>query len=311
MKSTRVLTEGAVLLAIYAVLLGLSLYLPVVGPFLIVMLPVPFVVYVVRHDLKAGIFFGLLALVITALIGTVLSLPATFLFGSAGLVMGYLYKKEQSAFSVLIGGTLAYIAGLVLTYALSTLLFNLNPIEEVKMTLEGSMEMTEGMLSSLGQDAEEQMEMLKESFELMQYLLPTVIVTLGIILAVLTQSVSSMVLKRLKYSPSVWPPFREWRFPRSLIWYYLLAAVLMMVGLETGSAVYVAVLNVYMLLQFIITVQGFSFIFFYFHAKNMSKGVPIVIVIFSFLLPAILLYLVRILGIIDLGFDLRKKFREQ
>ncbi len=311
MKSTRVLTEGAVLLALYAVLLGLSLYLPVIGAFLIVMLPVPFVVFVVRHNLKSGILFGLLSLVLTALIGTILSLPATLLFGSAGLVMGYLYKREQSAFSVLIGGTLTYIAGLVVTYALSTLLFNLNPIEEVQVTIEGSMEMTESILSSLGQGTPEQMEKLKESFEVIQYLLPTAIVTLGIMLAVLTQAVSSAVLKRLKHNPSVWPPFREWRFPKSLIWYYLLAAVLMMFNLETGSAIYIAVINIYVLLQFVITIQGFSFIFFYFHVKKISKGVPIAIVIFSFLLPAIALYLVRILGIIDLGFDLRKRFREQ
>jgi uncharacterized protein YybS (DUF2232 family) len=46
--------------------------------------------------------------------------------------------------------------------------------------------------------------------------------------------------------------------------------------------------------------------FYFFSKKGISKAVSITVAIVSFLIP-IFLYIIAILGIIDLGFDLRKK----
>jgi uncharacterized protein YybS (DUF2232 family) len=81
----------------------------------------------------------------------------------------------------------------------------------------------------------------------------------------------------------------------------------MMAGgtIEESSLAMVA-LNVVVLLEWVMAIQGFAFIFFYFHQKKKRRIVPILITIFSILIPPVL-YIVRLLGIIDLGFDLRSR----
>jgi uncharacterized protein YybS (DUF2232 family) len=57
-------------------------------------------------------------------------------------------------------------------------------------------------------------------------------------------------------------------------------------------------------------IQGLSLVFYYAHAKRMGKALPIIAVVFAVLIPVVL-YIIRILGIIDLGFDLRSRFKKK
>jgi uncharacterized protein YybS (DUF2232 family) len=71
-----------------------------------------------------------------------------------------------------------------------------------------------------------------------------------------------------------------------------------------------AIINMTYILQFLMILQGYTFMFYYFDKKGFSKAISITIAIVSFLIP-IFLYIVGILGIIDLGFDLRKGFNKK
>ena len=52
MKNTRFITEGAALLAIYAILLLISMYVPILGTMVTFVLPLPFILLTVRHKLS-------------------------------------------------------------------------------------------------------------------------------------------------------------------------------------------------------------------------------------------------------------------
>ncbi len=67
-----------------------------------------------------------------------------------------------------------------------------------------------------------------------------------------------------------------------------------------------ALVNLTYILYFLMVFQGYSFMFYFFHQKGMSKSSSIVIAILAFIIP-IMLYIVGILGIMDLGLDLRKR----
>jgi len=100
-------------------------------------------------------------------------------------------------------------------------------------------------------------------------------------------------------------------FPKSIIWYYLAVLVLsLFVETDASSFLYQAVTNLSYILQLVFTVQGAAFLFFFFHARKVSKAVPAVLTILCLLNPLFLLIL-RIVGIMDLGFDLRSKIRPQ
>ncbi|WP_083800962.1 DUF2232 domain-containing protein [Bacillus sp. m3-13] len=58
----------------------------------------------------------------------------------------------------------------------------------------------------------------------------------------------------------------------------------------------------------LMTVQGFSFIFYFCYIKKISKAIPITLVILSFLITP-LVYIIRMIGIIDIGFQLRDRIQ--
>ena len=76
---------------------------------------------------------------------------------------------------------------------------------------------------------------------------------------------------------------------------------------EEGTYLFTAIVNLTYILSFFMVLQGLTFLFYYFDKNGIDKAFAITIVIVSFLIP-IFLYIIGILGIIDLGFDLRKGF---
>ncbi len=68
-----------------------------------------------------------------------------------------------------------------------------------------------------------------------------------------------------------------------------------------------AVNNVLMLTGIFMALQGLSFIFYYAYVKNITKALPVMSVLLTIFVPFIFLHLVRLLGIIDIGFALRDR----
>ncbi|MEC2164653.1 DUF2232 domain-containing protein, partial [Bacillus velezensis] len=56
MKNTRALIEGAILISIFAIISLLVVYLPLLGAILLFALPLPIILYTIRHGLKPGVW---------------------------------------------------------------------------------------------------------------------------------------------------------------------------------------------------------------------------------------------------------------
>lgn len=305
------LTEGAVLAALYGVLLFAVMMLPFISIILTFFLPIPFIIFSIRYKLSQALLFFIVTLVITLTIGSVTALPITLMFGSTGLVIGNLIKREHNGLTVFVGASLAYILNIVGVYVGFIIFFKINFLDSAIEAFKLNIKTAEKLMGGLGEQSNRQIEMLYESLEIVPYLLPTMLVVVGVLFALVTLLAVKPILKRLKYKVPKFPPFREWVFPRSLLWYYIISLILIIIGQEPGSALYVASINIYYVLELVLIVQGFSFIAYFLYNKGKSKAIFIIILIVSFLVPFIVLYLIRILGIIDLGFDLRKRMREK
>jgi uncharacterized protein YybS (DUF2232 family) len=307
-SKTKVLTESAVILALYIVLLLITLYIPLLGSITIFMLALPFAVFSARRGLKSSIYLFIAALILTVLFGSIFTLPTTLLFGSSGVVIGYLYKLKKSRFEILAFGSITVIFNLLIMYGIMTTLMDIKPIEEGKKAMQGSMEMMENMMKGMGQAlTPEQLTQIEQMMELSMLLIPAIIVLAGVIFAFITQLIAAPILKRLGLEIDKWPPFRELQLPKSLLWYYLLSMIFMMVPMDKNSIWFMAIFNLFNILQLFMVLQGLSFVFFFGHKKNISRGILTVVIVLTFLLP-FLLYIVRLIGIIDLGFNLRKRF---
>ncbi|MDG5789422.1 YybS family protein [Evansella sp. AB-P1] len=309
MERSKQLKEGMKFIAIYILLILLTLFVPFIGLFLMLTLPIPFVIYTCKHGLKQGIILGLIAFFLLFII-TPLSLPLTLTFVATGIVIGELYRRKKDAFGVLLGGSLSFIAALILNYIGSIVIFNLNLVEIIQDLIRDSIVISEQMLDFVGQNEEVLVENAYAFIDEIPFITPMIIIVTGISIAFLVQWLSSLFLRQLDYEIALFPPFREWSFPRAFIWYYLFTYIIMLIGTEHGSTMYIVIANLAPILEIVMIIQGFSFIFFYFHSKGKSKAMPIIIVVLTFLLP-FMLYIIRILGIIDLGFELRKRLNSK
>ena len=248
------------------------------------------------------------ALLITYMVGSIATLPITFMFGTTGLIMGYIYSLKKGAYAILLSGSLSFVANFVLLFIITNVFFHINFIEDTKKMMYQSMETAEKMVTALGQPTD-QFEMMYQSIELISYIVPSAMVVTGVVLAFVSQFFANQILKRFKYEVKSLPPIRNWSFPKSLLWYYLIVTIIFMTGPEQGTILFIITINLFKVLEIIMTIQGFSFIFFYFHINKRTLTMPVVIVIISLFMP-FLLNIIRILGIIDLGFNLRKRMKD-
>lgn len=308
MNESTVVKEGLLSLGVYVILLLISLFVPILFMIGLVLLPIPFVVFSSKYGWKHSLFLLGAAIGMTLFFATSISLPTTVLAGAGGIMIGFSIHKNLSAYETWAQGTLGFIAGLLFTFAFSQFVLGINWATELAIALEESLEMSVELLNQvgLGDQTQEQLGALEEQMLLFTKLIPAGIAIISILLAFITQWISYKVINRLNKKQLRFPLFRNLRFPVAIIWIYFFSLIFSFINIES-DIIYLVVHNVLALTGLFMIIQGLSFAFFFAHYKKWSKLLPLLLVGLTILLPFFLLYLVRILGIIDIGFGLRDR----
>jgi uncharacterized protein YybS (DUF2232 family) len=312
-KNVRKLTEGAILLAAFAVLLLLTIYVPFLGMIVNLFLAVPFMLFASKNDGKSIVVFIVASLLLSFIVGTIMSLPLTLAYGTTGVVIGYLIQKQKNMGVLFITGSLVFLVNLIIIYVASIVLFKVDMITEMLEMMRESLNVSADLLKNFGntQDSEKVLEQFNNGLNLIKTLIPTLFVLSSFLIVFIMQLISFPIIKRFGVRVEKWKSFKEISLPKSILYYFLLTLLVnMLMNPEEGSFWYMAIINMTYILQFLMILQGYTFIFYYFDKKGFSKAISITIAIVSFLIP-IFLYIVGILGIIDLGFDLRKGFNKK
>lgn len=314
MNQSRRLTEGAIFSVIYIALM-LTTFVPILQIFAMFLLPIPFVLFASRHGGKPGLLVLAVTSLLTIIFFTIYSLPLTILAGAGGLLIGHAIYKKRTAYETLAHGTLGFIAGLLLTVAFSQLLLSVNFISEFETIATEQMETYISIIDSVditevNPDVDLE-EMLAAQIKLMTSLMPAFLALSAVVMAFLVQWVSYKFLNRMDKKEYRFPPFRQLKLPASIIWLYLLVIIASFFNLDPASTLFTGVQNALFILEMLLVIQGFAFIFFFAHYKKMSKAIPILSIVLTILFPMILLYFVRILGIIDIGLNLRARLNKK
>ncbi|WP_077215198.1 YybS family protein [Bacillus dakarensis] len=311
-NSPRRLTEGALLLAIFAVLLLVTIYVPVLGMVVNLFLSLPFIMFSAKNNRKSSVLFLIGAIAISLIVGTVLSIPLAIAYGLTGIVIGDFIREKKSRIAGFIGGGIAFLISLVGQYAVSVAFFKVDFIKESMMLMEESIEQSTEMMSALGQSPDQAMlEQFQASIAMLEVLIPSLFVMASFMIVFFIQLLSFPIIKRFGIEVPKWMPFRELKLPKSLLWYYLIVLFIsLMLNPEEGSYWFTALMNLSFILQFFMLLQGLSFIYYLSHRKKLSTFIPVLATVLTLFIP-IFLYIVRLLGIIDLGFDLRKRLEDR
>ena len=156
------------------------------------------------------------------------------------------------------------------------------------------------------------MEQYNAFLDTITTLLPSLLVISSFVVVWLLLAINLPIVKRFKIDVPKWNAFRELKLPKSILWYYLITIILAIIWRpEQGTYGNMALVNLNFILQMLMVLsKDILLCFFFSHEKRWTKAIPILIVIFTFFLFP-LQYIIRILGIMDLGFGLRTIFESK
>ena len=308
MRNIHRLTEGAILLAAFTILLLMTVYVPVLGTVVNFFLALPFMMFSARNNRKESFVFLIASLFLSLIAGSLLALPLTLAYGLTGIVIGDFIRNEKPKQAAFIAGSITFLINLVIQYVISIVFLNMDIIKESIQLLRESIDQYIKIVTSLSQAPNEAVvQKLYAAIDLIEILTPTIFVITSFSIVFIIQLVSYPILKRFGIKVVLGEHFRNFKLPKSMIYYFLIALLVnLIIQPESGSYIHLALSNILFILLLLIVVQGLSFIWYFSYQKSLSKAVPILVTIAMFLMPLIL-YIVWILGIMDLGFDLRKK----
>lgn len=289
--------------ALFTVLLAISVYVPVLSIISTLFLALPIAWYSAKYPAKASALVAVVGVVLSFLIGGLLSLPLALIHIPLGLVIGLSIHYKKSKLFMFMGASIALLVSLMLQYLVAIAFFGINFLEEFNTMMRGSLEQGEAWMVRLGQEPTEEYQELVAQFVLtFETLLPTLLVlsvftTVWILLLILLP-----ILKRIGTPVPKFPPFREMRLPKSVLWYYLIVILVSLLSdLEQGTMAYLIFANASTLLQFLLFLQGVSFYHFYIHQEGWPRWVTVLVTVLAFPLQSF----TSIIGILDLGFDIR------
>ncbi|WP_433745985.1 YybS family protein [Falsibacillus pallidus] len=307
MNQARQLTQGALMLAVYLVLLLITIYVPLVSLVANLFLIFPFLYYSAKHPVKFSLVLFIGALILSAVVGTVINLPLTIMYGTTGIAMGLCIRFKKSKLFTYAVSSFVILINLIVQYTAAVLFFNINFIDDTLKQLQISIDRSVNFMEKLGQTMDPRMvSQLDMVFGLFKTLMPSVFVLGAFSVAILLMAANFPLAKRFRVDVPAFKPFRQMQLPKSLLWYYLITIVIsLLVGKTESGFAHSALLNVSFMLQTLFYLQGLSFIYFLCHNKNVPKAVAVILTIITF--PV--LYLVAILGMLDLGFAMRQRFQ--
>lgn len=234
---------------------------------------------------------------IVGLISPVYVLMAVYLLVPA-LVMGRWYRKRDSAQSTVIAGMLAILCEFLLLLFIGKTVFNFDLYNYVNEVLAVTPLIGMGM-GDLGWTSEE----IRELSVMTIQMIPMTLIISSAMIAVITHSIVRPILNSMNYAVPKMKPLRDWRLPRSFIWYYLVGFIVLMIfsGSDNSYMLMISA-NLLPLLQLGFKIQAIGFFFFVAHERKWNKVFPILLAI-----PVVLLPSLWIIGIIDLVFPLRER----
>ena len=292
------------------ILFSLALLLPSVhiGLFGWIYFVIPLLVLIYQYRWRNGLKFIGAGLILALAVSLFISSVEIVIFSAALIPVGYSlahsgFRSDSPALSGLKGLVILVSCWLILL-TIQTALSGVNPIGQFLGTLDSDIERTLDYYRQSGSVAPETLLILEESFFQMKTILPKILASMMVSLALLVIWSTMLLGNRLVpkftgYRP--WPDHQSWRLPDKLIWLLIGAALITIVP---AAPLRVLGGNILICIGLIYIFQGFAVMSFFLHKWNVPQVV-------RFLLYAMMLFqsfgtvLLLILGIGEVWFDLR------
>ena len=293
-------------IAIIGLIFTASTYLPIIGFFFSLFIPLPILFYRSKLGRTTGIIVYILSIIIMIVMTGSISLDI-FFFAELlllGFVLSELFEMRLS-----IEKTISYACASVLITGIVILFFYSNLSNTGIYTLASeyisrNLELTMAMYESLGVP-EESIHVISNSMEKIHYVLIRIIPAMLISLTLFVSWTSLLIAKPLFEAKNIFFPdfdsLKLWKAPEFMVWLFIGCGVMLILPENSFK---ILGLNGLIILLTIYFFQGIAIVSFYFEKKNVPRIFRI------FLYSVLALQQLVLLSVIGLGFfDMWLNFR--
>jgi uncharacterized protein YybS (DUF2232 family) len=300
--NSRKITYGAMMIAIFAVLLAVSLYLPIIGSITMFFIPLPIILYTLKYDWTSSFFVIAVGIVLAFFIGGIVLMPIALVHGIIGFIMGLTIKTGKTKLYTFMATGLTLLIIAILSYIAAVFLFNFNAIENVLESLRTSQEQVTSIMTKYGELPESFDKQFEEMILFYEMAIPSFFIFIVFGFAFVLIMLNLPLVRRFGYDVERFPPFHKMKLPIITVWYYLLILFLpFIIKMEPGSTVNLVYINGMLVLRFLFLLQGLSLIHYYMKEMKSPKWVTVLSTILALLLNPITI----LLGVLDSGINIR------
>lgn len=303
----RSMVEGGLLAGIAIIFAIISAYLPVIGPFVNLLWPVPIILLGVRHGYRWSIMATVVAGVIIAMLLHPLQAVSVVVgFGLIGIILGYAFRMEFSPGKTMIWGTVASLLSKAALLGIGAAVTGVNPLEMQSDVMAKATEQGIEFYRNLGL-AEQELAKISESMtvmiELLKVILPAGFIMAAVVDTFLNFAIAKIVLKKLGNKVPDFTPFKNWILPDYIVYFFALALVMIYWGQSRDITILYRVgMNMQVITSTLLLVQGLALFYYVVDKYNLSrivKGIILFMILTNGFFTQILIFAGAIDSIID------------
>jgi uncharacterized protein YybS (DUF2232 family) len=299
--------------ALFMVLLVVASILPVATLFIVALMPVPLTIFTYKYGYKRGLLMSGIVLVSTLLFAFTLfliSLPLAGLSIIVGTLVGEAMRKQKHPYETLAQGTLGYMVGFILLVFVIENVMGVSLMTEYRVIIQESLMQSEQLMQGTGIEVTgEMLNTIEQQMLIVLDLLPAILLIGSFIFALILQWISYKLVNNIQKVSFRFPPFYRLQLPKATIWLFLVVMVIDFIDFGPDAFMTIVLMNVLLIFGLLFSIQGLSFMFYYLQYKKQSKVLGIVLFVIGLVILPVGLYVTRILGIMDIGFMLRKRLK--
>lgn len=301
-NQTKALVQGAAMVAIFTLMMIISAYIPLAFMLVFLFAPLPFAWYSAKYKRSTSILVAIVGCILTFITSGLAILPFAFIFALLGIIMGAAIRQQKSKLYLFMSSGIAVLLSTAIVFLAYLRLAGINMIDIGLEMAKKNYEQTATMSQNITGQSTITPDQVEAVSKMLEITIPSTVTLGAFFVAFILMSINLPVLKRLGLDVPKFSPFQHMRLPRSILWYYMIVLCInLFIRPDLGSTLDVIVINVSYILWVLLILQGISFIHYFISKKGMPVGVKWIATLLAIPLASFMI----LLGIIDLGFDVR------
>lgn len=295
------------------VLLVASTWIPLLGPFLSLLTPLPFLYYATKWGLYRGAVIAGVTVLVVGLIGMLTGYPQVIFlcvqFGFLGLVISEGYRRGYSfGLTVFCATGLMLLLGTIII-TLTALSRNMGPLQLVLAYFQSNFDVAVHVYGKMGSDPK-QVKMFREFTKVLMAVITKTYPSIAIVVTGSVVWLNILISRPLFRATHLRYPFGSmdrWSSPEHMVWGVIAAGFILLVSKGTLK---VLALNGLIVMVVIYVFHGLSILLFYLNKYRVPPWVRFG-VYFLLLFQQIFLFVLGLAGLFDQWFDFRRMNKQE